>query len=306
MNKDTVFLLIIIFLVTSVYVAYKKLMKNSEYLEYEKLKLHLLNKSNLATIKKPILWIPIPFEYNSRKWESFGSRTSNELNMDILYLTVKTTVEHCGQSFHIVLIDDTSYGKLLPGWNVDHSKLPSPLKEQMSFLAQMKLIYYYGGMVIPASFVCTNDLYNLYYDTCVYKKDISFINLSSGKPSVSFISTYKNNSNMKNILNELEYIISRNNTDSVWFDKEINKVFQSHAKELPGCHVGIYDKSKNIITIDQLMEEKGLELCDTSFGLYVPLCQLKNRTMYNWMIYLDHAEIMQTNNAIVDLIRKNI
>lgn len=306
MNKDTVFLLIIIFLVTSVYVGYKNLMTQSEYLEYEKLKLHLLNKSNLATIKKPIMWIPIPFEYNSRKWESFGSRTSSELNMDILYLTVKTTVEQCGESFHIVLIDESSYSKLLPGWDVEHSKLPSPLKEEMSFLAQMKLLYYYGGIVVPASFICTNDLYDLYYDTCVYKKDISFINLNSGRPSVSFVSTAKNNSNMKMILSELEYVISRNNTDSVWFNREVNKVFENNARELPGCHVGTHDKSKNRITIDQLMQEKQIELCDTSFGLYVPLCQLKSRTMYNWMIYLDHEELLKANNVIVDLIRNHI
>ena len=55
-----------------------------------------------------------------------------------------------------------------------------------------------------------------------------------------------------------------------------------------------------------MMQEQDIELCDTSFGLYVPLCQIKNRNMYNWMIYLDHDELIQANNVIVDLIRKNI
>jgi len=37
---------------------------------------YLLNESSLAKSKKPILWIHVPHEYNSRDWLSFGSRSS--------------------------------------------------------------------------------------------------------------------------------------------------------------------------------------------------------------------------------------
>ena len=40
----------------------------------------LLDDVTLAESKKPILWIHVPYEYNSRKWLSFGSRSSFELN----------------------------------------------------------------------------------------------------------------------------------------------------------------------------------------------------------------------------------
>ena len=30
--------------------------------------------------KKPLLWIHCPIEYNARNWQSFGSRSSYELN----------------------------------------------------------------------------------------------------------------------------------------------------------------------------------------------------------------------------------
>ena len=53
---------------------------------------YLLNESSLSKSKKPILWIHVPYEYNSRKWQNFGSRSSFELNQPYLYLTVKKTV----------------------------------------------------------------------------------------------------------------------------------------------------------------------------------------------------------------------
>ena len=41
-------------------------------------------------VKKPIMWIHIKYEYNARKWLSFGSRSSCELNQPYLYLTLKS------------------------------------------------------------------------------------------------------------------------------------------------------------------------------------------------------------------------
>ena len=35
---------------------------------------YLLTDSSLSDVKKPILWIPIEYEYNARNWLSFGSR----------------------------------------------------------------------------------------------------------------------------------------------------------------------------------------------------------------------------------------
>jgi hypothetical protein len=65
---------------------------------------YLLDDVTLGMSKKPILWIHIPYEYNSRKWLSFGSRTSFDLNQPYLYLTVKSIIKHCDESFTICII----------------------------------------------------------------------------------------------------------------------------------------------------------------------------------------------------------
>ena len=75
---------------------------------------YLLDDDTLGKSKKPILWIHVPYEYNSRNWLSFGSRSAFDLNQPYLYLTVKTIIKNCDESFKIVMIDDGSFEKLIP------------------------------------------------------------------------------------------------------------------------------------------------------------------------------------------------
>jgi hypothetical protein len=82
--------------------------------EYEGLREILLNKNNIKDDHRPILWIYVPYQYNSRHWESFGSRSSHDLNQPYLYMTVKSIINHCDRSFNICIIDDDSFGKLIP------------------------------------------------------------------------------------------------------------------------------------------------------------------------------------------------
>ena len=57
-----------------------KLTSEEDYENYDAIQKYLLNDSSLDNKNKPILWIPINYEYNSRNWLSFGSRSSVELN----------------------------------------------------------------------------------------------------------------------------------------------------------------------------------------------------------------------------------
>jgi hypothetical protein len=71
-------------------------------------------------------------------------------------------MKHCDQSFTICIIDDNSFEKLLPGWSIDMSKISNPISENMRKLGLMKLIYKYGGVNCPISFLCLKDLSGLY------------------------------------------------------------------------------------------------------------------------------------------------
>ena len=68
---------------------------------------------NIVTGIKPKLWIHISYDKNSRIWESFYSRNTNNLNQAYIYLTIKTMIDKCGSNFDIALVDDNSFEHLL-------------------------------------------------------------------------------------------------------------------------------------------------------------------------------------------------
>jgi len=129
---------------------------------HEAIQKYLLDDVTLGKSKKPILWIHVPYEYNSRNWSSFGSRSSFDLNQPYLYLTVRSIIKHCDDSFTICIIDDTSFKKLIPEWKINMNQLSDPILSNVRMLGMMRLLYIYGGMICPISFVCLKNLNELY------------------------------------------------------------------------------------------------------------------------------------------------
>ena len=140
------------------------------------IKKYLLNEHSdftleqLSSIKKPILWIPIDYEKNSRKWESFGTRNSNDLNQDYLYLTLRSIINKNSDYFHIILIDDDSYKLLLDNWSIELNKIGDPQKTYFRKLALAKVLYKFGGILMEPSFVMFKSLENIYNNILKTKK----------------------------------------------------------------------------------------------------------------------------------------
>ena len=79
---DYICLMVILMAVGFVYRRYvDKYETDDELQQYNLIKRYLLNDSSITRHKKPIIWIHIPYEYNSRNWASFGSRSSMDLNL---------------------------------------------------------------------------------------------------------------------------------------------------------------------------------------------------------------------------------
>ena len=134
----------------------EKQSKNTTFDDYGEIKRYLLKDKTLDKSKKPILWIHVPHEYNSRNWLSFGSRSSFELNQPYLYLTVKSIIKNCDESFNVVLIVVGTFEKIIPNWSINMDLISDPMKCYVRQLAMAKLIYAYGGLNVPISFLCFN------------------------------------------------------------------------------------------------------------------------------------------------------
>ena len=54
---------------------------------------------------------------------------STDLNQPYLHLVIQSIIDKCGDDFHICLIDDESFSKLIPSWNVDITNMADPHKQ---------------------------------------------------------------------------------------------------------------------------------------------------------------------------------
>lgn len=132
--------------------------------EYKLIQEYLLNDSPLYGYNKPKIWIHTKYEYNARKWRSFQSRSSYDLNQPYIHLTIKSIVLHCADDFNVCLIDDDTFSKLIPSWTIDMKSIPDPLKTRYREYGIAQLIYYYGGMVVPNTFICRRNLKDLWLE----------------------------------------------------------------------------------------------------------------------------------------------
>ena len=142
--------------------------------EYEMIRNYVLNDSPLYGYNRPKLWIHSQYQVNSRKWKSFGSRNSTDLNQPYLHLVIQSIIDKCGDDFHICLIDDESFSKLIPSWEVDIPNMADPHKQLFRELAMMQVLYHYGGMIVPNSFLCMQNLKPLYDQQMLTNKPFVF------------------------------------------------------------------------------------------------------------------------------------
>ena len=96
---------------------------------------------------KPIIWVHSEYNMNAKNWKSFFSRSSKNLNQKYVEMCVESVIKYCGKSFNVCLINDDSFSKLIPGWQIDMNLISDPIKKHMRILAIAKILYYYGGII---------------------------------------------------------------------------------------------------------------------------------------------------------------
>lgn len=261
--------------------------------------------------KKPILWIPIEYQYNSRNWISFGSRSSYDLNQPYLYLTVKSIIQHCKDSFHVCLVDDNSFSKLIPGWNINMGAVSYPISNKFRDLAMTKLIYLYGGIVVPPSFLCMKNLDAMYQRGTAGNKMFVCETINRSRtsvdytyyPDISFMGSLKENPVVKSLMEFMERTISTDFTsESIFlgkFDKWCAvKIQNNEVNLIPAIEIGVKDINDDPITIDILMSQGYINLYSNTYGILIPAYEILNRTNYEWFARLSPEQVLKSDTII--------
>jgi hypothetical protein len=304
---------IIITTIGVLYDRYKKKWKilNVEEQNQENINKYLLNENSILN-GKPILWIHNKYEINSRNWDSFYSRNNAKLNQPYKKLCVETIVKKCGDDFNICLIDDDSFLKLVPSWTLQIGDMADPIKSHIRKLALAKLLYYYGGMLLPSSSIVVKDI------KCCYNKLLSkkscFVGETINKSETSNKSIFFPNTNImgckKNspVMKEYMLYLERLNdySNEYEFDGKperfMNKLCSQGKVALwKGKFLGQIDMDEKEITLEKLMSNAPVRFNNVR-ALVINGDDLLKRTKYEWFCRMNAKQILGSKTVIGKLL----
>ena len=260
---------------------------------------------------KPILWVHSNHITNARNWESFGSRNTKKINQPYLNLCIKTLTKHCGDSFKIALIDDSTFNTLLPNWTIKLDTISEPVKDHIRTLALLKLMYNYGGFLIPDSTIVLQNLRDVYYGGikqtgCFVGKKLSKsknYEYFSTEPNCNFMGCIKKCEVIKSIINELEILVGINYTNEIEFNGNVENIVNKYVNENKinylDCKItGLEDINTKTVTVERLMSSTFIDFSKDTKCIVLPKKEILHRKQYQWFSRLSDEQIYECNTII--------
>jgi len=263
------------------------------------------------SVTRPILWIPIVYSHNSRNWSSFGSRSSYDLNQPYIYLVVKSIISYCKDSFHICLVDDKSYKRLMPDWRYEPSTTPEPVMEHARKLAIIKLLRIYGGMTVPPSFLCLRNLDELYSQSISNKSDMfvceernrTSLDATDYVTGVSVMGCRPNSEAMRELESFYDNAIVKDHTRDIDMSNKLgtmcnNLIRIGKATRVNAELLGMRDRAGKKVDVEDLMGNSFIEFTSHAYGILLPANEILTRTAYQWFVRLSAEQVLTSNTII--------
>lgn len=290
--------------------------------DYEMVKKYLLNDSVMYGKNRPKIWIHSKYEVNARKWKNFMSRNSTDLNQPYLYLTIQSIINHCGEDFHICLVDDDSFEKLIPTWTTDLKMVPEPMRSRYRDKGMLELLYIYGGMIVPNSFLCVKPLIELYRTGIENKtpfmaeKQIRLPNAPQSKPfmpDMYFMGAHKEDPVIQLMIQQLNSLegfhhFQNENEFSYKMSQWLSEQVEDQAIQLlEGQVIGIKTRIGKPVLLDDLMSDEYLDFDDSHFyGIYIPAKELLSRPKFQYFAILPVEDVLKTDCIIAKYFKVSI
>jgi hypothetical protein len=181
----------------------------------------------------------------------------------------------------------------------------------MRYLAMAKLLYSYGGIMVPPSFICLRNLYSIYSVglsnmTMFSGELISTSNTSATTnffPSMKIMGCVKESQVMSDFINYLEQTISSDYTAEMEFTGGPQKWIYEKALEnrimiINGKSFGVKDRRGNPVLLETLIGDIDIEYDKSLCGIYIDSDQLTKRTSLNWFERLSPRQVLESETLI--------
>ena len=290
--------------------------------DYEMVKKYLLNDSAMYGNNRPKIWIHSKYEVNARKWKNFMSRNSTDLNQPYLYLTIQSIINHCGEDFHICLVDDESFEKLIPTWTMDLSNVPEPMRKRYRDKGMLELLYLYGGMIVPNSFLCTKPLMELYTKGISYKKPfmveklVRLPNAPQSKPflpDMYFMGAEKEDPVIQQMNHQISILEGsghfQNENEFCYKMAQwcLKQVEDQTIELLEGNMIGIKTRIGKPILLEDLMSDDYLDVDESEFyGIYIPAGELLRRPKFQYFAFLPVEDVLKTDTIMTKYFKVSV
>jgi hypothetical protein len=246
---------------------------------------------------KPILWIYIPEDNNARSWKNWGSRNTKDINIPYIQWTIESIIQKAGDDFNIYFLQNDSFSLLLPNWNIQLEKLADPEKEHMTQFALLQVLYKYGGVLTPMSFIALRPIIEL-YNYGMTNNDMFFV-----QPSSFFLGCTSECKQMERILQELQQLFSSHHTE--YTKVKYHDILYRNTIQIPEQLLGTRDIHNNEIHLDMMMKEEPIALHKDIFGLVIPTKKILRSTKYQWFAYLHTQDVLLVDNSFSKLLVKS-
>jgi hypothetical protein len=224
---------------------------------------------------------------------------------------VKSIIKQCEDSFHICLIDDDSFSKLLPEWSIDMTKISNPTKHNMRELGMAKILYKYGGIRVPASFVCMRDLIEMYQigtsNNKMFICEMVDRNITSTQkdfyPNIDFMGAEKGNPTINQLIGFIQRTISKDYTAESGFLGEFDRWCNSRIEKnqivlIDGKLIGTKTMEETPILIDNLLTNDYIDIYSNTYVIYIPANEILKRRHYEWFARLSPNQVLESSIII--------
>jgi len=201
------------------------------------------------------------------------------------------------------------------------SMLPDPIKSSFRQLALCKALYYYGGLLLPSSFVCGRDLLQL-YDSNLKNQNLFFGELVNNNitrqygitdffPSIKLMGAKRESNTLKDLTVYIEALISGDYTDEHNFEGSIARkcyqyILENKAGKICGGLLGVKSKKSKPIALEELMGNTFLDFMPGCYGLYIPSDQILKRSKYEWFARMSTEQVLRSETVIGKVLLTNV